>query len=200
MNDRTGLRDAGVIGAGSDGAERYHWKTRVQIHKYHVPPGFVLTHDDIVAGRAQPYEVIDSTGNLALRGGASVMWEALRGAGSTASTSAKKYFNGTAAIGVGNSTAAAAATQTALQGGSQLYKALTGGYPTHTTGSTAATVADIVYRSTYGPTEANFAWQEWALANKATTTQRRLLNRKVQSLGTKTSAASWTFTITLTLA
>jgi hypothetical protein len=194
--DAVGVREHADVGSGLVVSEKYHWRTRVQVHKY----AGQVDYAAIARGAVLPYEVLDTTGNLCLRGGASVMWECLKGSGSTASTAAKKYFNTTAAIGVGNSTAAAAATQVALQGGSQVYKALTGGYPTHTTGSTAATVADIVYRSTYGAAEGNFAWQEWALANKASTTQRRLLNRKVQSLGTKTSAASWTFTVTLSLA
>src|SRR5687768_2965387 len=79
--------------------------------------------------------------NMLVRGGASLMWEYAKGSGSTASTAAKKYINATCALGVGNSTVAAAATQTALQGASQLLKAMTAGFPTHTTGSTAATVA-----------------------------------------------------------
>jgi len=36
--------------------------------------------------------------------------------------------------------------------------------------------------------------------NSATGGTGRMLNRKVESLGTKTSAASWAFTVTLTLA
>lgn len=148
----------------------------------------------------RPDYVAESTGNILVRGGASILWECFKGSGSTATSSAKKYFNGTAAIGVGNSTAAATNIQQALQGGSQLLKALTGGFPTHTTGSTAATVVDIVYKSTFGLTEANFAWQEWGVFNKATTQQRRMLNRKVQALLTKTSAASATLTVTLSLA
>lgn len=147
-----------------------------------------------------PDEVHEWEGNLLLRGGASLMWEYAKGSGSTASTSAKKYINATAALAVGNSTAAAAATQTALQGGSQLYKALSASFPTHTTGSTAATVADMVFKTTYTTTQANFAWNEFGVANKATTTNRRLLTRKVQALITKTTAATASLTVTLSLA
>lgn len=143
-----------------------------------------------------PDVVVVSTGNITARGGWSVLWEAFKGSGTTATTAAKKYFNATAALGVGNSTAAAAATQTALQGGSQSLKALTGGFPTHTTGSTAATVVDIVYKSTWAAGEGNFAWNEFALFNKATTANRRMFNRKQQSLLTKTSAATATLTVT----
>lgn len=144
--------------------------------------------------------IVESTGNVLVRGGASLLWEYMRGNGSTATTSAKKYFNATAALGVGNSTAAATNTQTALQGGSQSLKALTGGFPTHTTGSTAATVVDIVYKSTWGASEGNFSWNEFALFSKASTANRRMLNRKQQALITKTSAATATLTVTYSLA
>lgn len=176
--------------------EAFRIKVKARVDKY---PGAV-THEDVRAGRVQPYESIEHTGNLLMRGGASLLWECLKGSGSTASTAAKKYFNATAALGVGNSTVAAAATQTALQGGSQSLKALASSFPTHTTGSTAATVADIVYKSTWGTGEGNFAWQEFGLFNKATTANRRMFNRKVQSFGTKTTAASWTLTVTYSAA
>lgn len=148
----------------------------------------------------RPDVVVESTGNLLLRGGGSLMWEYAKGSGSTASSAAKKYINGTAALAVGNSTAAAANTQLAMQGGSQLYKALSAGFPTHTTGSTAATVVDMAFKTTYTSTQANFAWNEFGVANKATTVNRRTLTRKVQALITKTSAATASLTVTLSLA
>jgi hypothetical protein len=170
---------------------RVKWRAELFYGKQWKNPDGTTNRPDLIA---------ETTGNLLLRGGASLIWETLRGAGTTATTAAKKYFNATAALGVGNSTAAAAATQTALQGGSQSYKALTGGFPTHTTGSTAATVVDIVYKSTWGLSEGNFAWNEFALANKATTANRRLFNRKQQALITKTSAASATLQVTFSAA
>jgi hypothetical protein len=36
--------------------------------------------------------------------------------------------------------------------------------------------------------------------NSATAATGRMLNRKVESLGTKTSAQTWQFTVTITLA
>jgi len=191
------LQESAVAGVETQTKQDVTWKVRTRAELYH------HKHWKNSDGSYNaPDYVVESTGNMLVRGGASIIWECLKGSGSTASTSAKKYFNATAALGVGNSTAAATNIQTALQAASsrQLLKALTGGFPTHTTGSSAATVADIVYKSTYGLTEANWAWQEWGLFNKAGTTQRRMLNRKVQSLLTKTSAASATLTVTLSLA
>lgn len=172
---------------------RVDWKAELFTGRHWKNPDGTTNTPDFVAVAER---------NLLTYGGASVMWEQIRGAGSTATSAAKKYFNATAALGVGNSTVAAAATQTALQAASsrQLYKALTGGFPTHTTGSSTVSNAQIVYKSTFGLTEANFAWNEFALANKSTSTNRRIMNRKVQNLLTKTSAATATLTVTLTLA
>jgi hypothetical protein len=148
-----------------------------------------------------PLKTVDLDGNLLVYGGASLMWEYAMGNGSTSISSAKKYVNATGALGVGNSTAAAVNTQKVLSGGSQLVKAFTGGFPTHTTGSTVAAAAQYVAKSTFGLTEANFQWGECALFNKAATTaSQRMLTRKVGVLLTKTSAASATLTLTLTLA
>jgi hypothetical protein len=84
-----------------------------------------------------------------------------------------------------------AATQTA-------YKIMTTGYPTHTTGTSTA-ARSAAFRATFSTAQANFAWQEWALFNSTVAATRRMLNRKVQSLGTKTSAATRQITLTLTL-
>jgi len=195
MRDIQKLTDTAVAGLGVQSRDGVTWKVRTRAELYN---GRHWKNPD--GSYNSPDYVVESTGNLLVRGGASLIWECLKGSGSTASTAAKKYFNATAALGVGNSTAAATNIQLALQGGSQSLKALTGGFPTHTTGSTAATVADIVYKSTWSLTEGNFAWQEWGVFNKATTANRRMLNRKVQALLTKTSAASATLTVTLSLA
>lgn len=71
----------------------------------------------------------------------------------------------------------------------------------------------ITSQSTYGSSNANFAWNSWgwasfngtAAANATLSThgtssnQAILLNHKVASLGTKGSGASWVFTTTITL-
>jgi hypothetical protein len=108
------------------------------------------------------------------------------------------YFNnGNAYIGVGDSTTAAAATQTDLQASTnKLRKAMDATYPQHTDATTSG-AASIVFKSTFSTSDANYAWQEWGIFNGSS--GGRMLNRKVESLGTKTSAASWAFTCTLTL-
>lgn len=93
-------------------------------------------------------------------------------------------------IGVGNGTAAFSAAQTDLQGVSKLRKAMEAGYPQR-----AGNV--LTYRAVFGTSEANFAWEEWGLFNAASS--GTMLNRKVEALGTKTSAQSWQITTTLTV-
>jgi hypothetical protein len=134
-------------------------------------------------------------------GGASVQWQTLLGNGTATAGQALTYFNNAqAAIGVGDSTTAAAATQTDLQAATnKLRVGMDATYPQHTDGTTSGS-ASAVFRSTFSTAQANWAWQEWVVANSATAGTGRILNRKVESLGTKTSAASWQMTVTLTLA
>jgi hypothetical protein len=146
-------------------------------------------------------ELVDIDGNLLMYGGASVLWQALIGNGTATAGQALTFFNNTqAAIGVGDSTTAAAATQTNLVAATnKLRKAMDATYPQHTD-TTSSGGASIVFRSTFATTDANFAWQEWGIFNSATDGTGRMLNRKVESLGTKTSAATWQLALTLTLA
>lgn len=143
----------------------------------------------------KPAAVEEQEGNLLMYGGVSCLWEALIGA--TRTGNQLPFDNTNAYLGVGDSSTAEAATQTDLQASSnKLRKAMDATYPQHTDGTTSG-AASIVYKSTFGTSDANFAWQEWGLFNGSSA--GRMLNRKVSSLGTKTSAASWAFTITLSL-
>lgn len=106
------------------------------------------------------------------------------GAGGTAFNNANAY------IGVGDSTTAFSAAQTDLQAASnKLRKAMDATFPT-----LAANVQ--TFRSTFSTSEANFAWQEWGVFNASS--GGTMMNRKVESLGTKTSAQSWQITVTIT--
>jgi hypothetical protein len=157
-----------------------------------------VTAKDIASG-LQPYEVVEGKDNLLMYGGVSNLWECLIGNGTgTASQTLTFFNNGNAHIGVGDSTTAEAATHTDLQAASnKTRKAMEATYPTHTDGVVVGS-ATITFRSLFGSGDANFAWQEWAVFNAST--GGRMLNRKVASLGTKTSAATWQMTVTITLA
>lgn len=113
------------------------------------------------------------------------------GNGLTSAGLATPYTNANANIGVGDSSTAAATSQTDLQAASnKLRKAMDATYPTVSNGV-------YTFRSTFATSDANFAWAEWAVFNASST--GRMLNRAVASLGTKTSAQSWQFTVTITI-
>lgn len=148
---------------------------------------------------SEPYEIIDGNTNLLMYGGASCLWECLEGNGTGTGGQTLTYFdNSNAYIGVGADNTAAAATQTDLvaTGANVVRVGMEATYPQHTDATTSG-AATVTYRSLFGTASGNFAWQEWGIFNGSS--GGRMLNRKVESLGTKTSAASWTFTVTLTL-
>ena len=101
------------------------------------------------------------------------------------------FANANARIGVGESSAAFTASQTDLQASTnKLRKAMEAAYPTRA-GNT------LTFRSIFGTSEGNFAWNEWGVFNAAS--GGTMLNRLVASLGTKTSAQSWQVTVTVTV-
>jgi hypothetical protein len=103
------------------------------------------------------------------------------------------FLNSTNAhLGVGDSSTAFAASQTDLQAASnKVRKGMEATYPTRASGA-------LTLRSLFGTSEANFVWAEWGsfTASSAGT----MFTRKVEALGTKTSAQSWQLTATITLA
>ncbi|MDA3624266.1 hypothetical protein OU415_02390 [Saccharopolyspora sp. WRP15-2] len=164
--------------------EALQWRVQWCVAKY-------ASDADYSAERA--FEVIEREGNLLVIGGASALWERLIGTAVTA------FDNTNAYLGVGDSTTAAADTQTDLQAASnKLRKAMDATYPQHTDSTSSAGAKSITYRSTFGSSDANFAWNEWAIFNASAA--GRMLNRKVESLGTKASGSTWTLTVTLSLA
>lgn len=109
---------------------------------------------------------------------------------STLSAATTPFNNANSYIGVGDSVTAYSAGQTDLQAATnKLRVAMDATYP-----QLATNVA--TFRSTFGTSQANYAWQEWGVFNASSA--GTMLNRKVESLGTKTSAQTWQFTVTLT--
>ena len=101
------------------------------------------------------------------------------------------FNNANTYIGSGDSTTAFAASQTDLQAATnKLRKAMDATYPQR-----SANV--LTYRSTFATGDANWAWQEWGIFNASSA--GTMMCRKVESLGTKTSAQSWQMTATITI-
>ncbi len=100
------------------------------------------------------------------------------------------FNNANAHIGVGDSTAAFSPSQTDLQASSnKVRKGMEANFPTRTNNQ-------LVFKSSFGPTEANFSWREWGVFNASS--GGVMLNRKVENLGTK-SSGTWVLTVTLTI-
>jgi len=94
-----------------------------------------------------------------------------------------------AEIGVGDSTTAEDPTQTDLLGVNTYYKGMDSGYPTITNQT-------VTFRATFGPNEANFAWNEFTVRHSVTLIN---LNRKVEAKGTKSLGETWIVELSITL-
>jgi len=149
------------------------WHGRFVVAKY-------WADDDLE--RATPYEVLEGD-NLLLTAGATALWNRLAGLGAVTAFDAT---NGR--MCVGNGTTAAAVGQTDLQGASKTRKVFDAAPTISTNTFTAVT--------TFTTSDANHAWEEAGIANSSSGAV--LLNRVVQSFGTKTSSVQWVLTGTLT--
>ena len=101
------------------------------------------------------------------------------------------FDNANANLGVGDSVTAFAKSQTDLQAATnKLRKAMEATYPQRT-------VNVLDFRSLFGTADANWAWEEWGTFNAAAADT--MLNRKVESLGTKAVTQSWQLTASITV-
>lgn len=164
------------------------WTCHTKVEKFdHIPSDLGMSQDvwdlEVLAGRIEPYAIEEIEGNLLVTAGLNAMLTLLIGGGGTA------FNNANANLGVGDSATAAAIGQTDLQAGANKTRAvMVATYPT--TPASGATS----FRSDF--TGANYAWQEWGIFNAAAA--GTMLNRKVESLGTKASG-TWTLTATVTI-
>lgn len=171
------------------------WKPVWRIDKFEFPPEIcALAEKALMAGEsiesviAQFGSYLGSSkfeGNLLLNAGITAMWQLIATSGATA------YTNANARLGVGDSTVAAAATQTGLQAVTNKYlQGMDAGYPT-VSGQT------VTFRITVAGANANFGWQEFITDNGSVALVA--MNRVVSNQGTKTSGQTWVLTLTITL-
>jgi len=166
--------------------ELANWLCRYRLSKYHQDIEPYRGREDEFHQLFQPYEVVEGEGNCLLNTGIDEIWDLVTGAVSGAS---HIFDNAAAQIGVGDSNTAADATQTDLQAATnKTYKGMESGYPTST--SQKAT-----FKASFGSSEANYAWEEWVVKQS---TSAICLNRKVESLGTK-STGTWTLEVEISL-
>jgi hypothetical protein len=122
--------------------------------------------------------------NVALNVGLQYLIDCICGIGSTT-----KWDNSNARLGVGSDATAASPSQTDLIDATPTWKAMDTSYPQRS-GQTAE------WRATFGSGDANEAWNEYAVDNGASA--HKLLNRKVESKGTKASGETWTLSLQIT--
>ncbi|MBA2952097.1 hypothetical protein GON03_18960 [Nocardioides sp. MAH-18] len=204
MHETSIAHDAGSVFADLPSKDGFTWRPHALVEKWDQEQvdwvarrtGVLVPSGDLLAAHVAPYDVAEAAGNLLTTAGLNRLTSLLIGAGGQALT------NTSARLGVGNSTTAAAVGQTDLQASAgsanRQFKVMDATYPQQSNGVVTA-------KSTFATGEANFAWQEWCLdigtptVADGTTVNAVMLNRKVESLGTKVSGA-WALTVTITIA
>lgn len=158
--------------------DHVQYKTRWVIRRY---------ADDAAFCRGEAHSESTIDGNLLLNEGIGTALDLIGGIGSPLA-----FNNANAHLGVGDSTAAVVATQTALQATvNRLYRPMSATFPQRVAQS-------ITWRAVFGGTEANYAWQEFSVANGNSDAAMNL-NRMVSAQGTKASGQTWTLDLTITL-
>lgn len=124
-------------------------------------------------------------------------------------------FSGAGASAINNTfeiTAASGSTLTLLNSAGSGSITVTGGlvkpinkYRQTVNGAPSVSTNTCQFVSVFGTTNANYQWNEWGICtgggatNKQSVLPPTLLNHAISSLGTKTSAATWTLTTTLSI-
>ncbi|WIC88873.1 minor tail protein [Rhodococcus phage Shagrat] len=172
----------------------------------HAPTGPELRELERL-GLIAPDDVVVCEGNILVSVGIDRITSLIVGAGGGTLTSTTGF------IGVGATNTAAAIGNTALAGDNNAstarYNGLDGGFPTRST--TTATNDTINASATFGSGIAEFVWAEWCIgmvssgtvtpgsARASLGTTPIILNRKVDSLGTKGAGSTWTLAAKIVL-
>jgi roadblock/LC7 domain-containing protein len=161
-----------------------HWKIERYASEADRLAGKVYSPEEAMRLFGAP-QVTEWKGNLLLNAGITVLLNLLGGIAATAFSNANAY------IGVGDSSTAAAATQTNLQAATnKAYVAMNTGYP-------SVSSQTITFQATFGSAAGNYAWNEFIVANGSGGTTA--LNRVVSAQGTKASGQSWTVSLAITI-
>jgi hypothetical protein len=131
------------------------------------------------ADTGEIYAIEEIKGNLALNAGITVLWDLV---GATEGGTSGLFDEANAELGIGDDDTAASAGQTDLQAATNfVWLPMDSTYPQRS-GQT------IIWQATAGTSDGNFAWKEFAIRNG----DAILLNRRVDSRGTKDSSMTWT--------
>jgi hypothetical protein len=149
---------------------------------------------EVRSGRLKPHEVLE-TANVLLQTGMLEMWDIIKGAVGT-----NHLFNSTdTKIGIGDDATAAVATQTDLIAATnKTYIAMESGWPKTRTDDGGLGYGVFQTKSSFGTGDANYAWAE-AVVKNTNGASGKCLCRAATGWGTKTAAATWVATHTITL-
>ncbi|MEU6580682.1 hypothetical protein [Nocardia sp. NPDC046763] len=183
--------------------EAARWDGTIKVAKFNPETVRQVQHDlnngvepiweDFVRHEVQPDSWTDEHHNQLVTVGLNLLTQLFEGAGGNA------FNHSNAIVGVGSSSTAWTAADVHLGGdgssASAYYQQADTGYPTQSNGV-------ITCYCTFGSGNANFAWNEWCLADGTSITGGStlstvatgvvMINHKIASLGTKSSGASWT--------
>lgn len=155
------------------------------------PTDFVMpdTVEQLLEQSLVPIDYVEAAGNLVTTAGAGKLWKL------GVNQSAQQAWDAThTRIGVGSGSTAATAADTDFAGPSKWWQLIDAA-------GTPSTNA-LAFTATHPTGQSNFAWNEYGIDTGTTsgaTVTAVLFNHAIVSLGTKTSAAAWAFTVTLTL-
>lgn len=175
-------------------SDKGKWKARWTLTKFKDPSGEIEKMSKLGASIEDLKRMFDAAfleeaileGNLLLNEGIQNVEDLLAGLATPT-----KWDATNARVGVGDSSAAAAATQTGLQATvNTAFVGMDSGYPSRS-GQT------LSWKGTFGSDVANFAWNEFTVDNGATPNIN--LNRLVSGQGTKTSGQTWILTLSITI-
>ena len=136
-------------------------------------------------GQRFAYHHSQFLGNLTLNGGINLFSTLLCGGAGT------PFDNANAYLGVGDSNTIEDATQVGLQAASnKLYFPMDVSFPTFGANQQAS------WKATFGPSQANYHWLEFTVANGNSDSAINL-NRKVNDQGVKEAGKTWVPTLTI---
>lgn len=174
--------------------QRDPWVTDSRLYKFRDPTGELgaaakrgASIEELRAiAPGSLYRVEDIRGNIGLTAGIIYLLELMSGI----APSNVKLDATHAVVGVGNSNGAASADQTELEaerlGMSAAWVGMDAGFPLRD-GTT------LIFRASFLSGVALFDWLEWAVAWEVSEGVRVLLNRKVETVGTKPEFDLWIF-------
>jgi hypothetical protein len=163
-----------------------------------------LNQVDLQAATNKYYQAMDASYPLTVDGTGATAMKTITAASNASPISVTSTSHGYASgdiiyvSGVGGNTAANGIWQITVVDANTYTLTGSSGNGAYTSGGTSTKSNIIVFKATIGTSNANYAWNEWCIKN-GTGGSSRAFNRKVSSLGTK-SSGTWALTTGIAIA